>query len=117
MMEHARNINELLNLSKNLVRQRINLRGTVLMGYSRKHHSSALTELFPVAIPTLICCLQALLGKTLKQYHENLKQSIRWRVFDLDRVQELEADRFPISVYSGNVLAKASTGRWRRFPG
>lgn len=60
MMSHARNINELLGLSRVLVRSRINFKGTMLMGYSRKHHSSSLAELFPVAIPTLICCLQAL---------------------------------------------------------
>jgi len=65
MMSHARNINELLGLSRTLVRSRINFKGTVLMGYSRKHHSSSLTELFPVSIPTLICCLQALKGNKI----------------------------------------------------
>jgi hypothetical protein len=73
MMDHARNVNELLGLSRTLIRNRINLKGTALMGYSRKHHSSSLTELFPVAIPTMICCLQALKGN----YYEELTQNRR----------------------------------------
>ena len=30
------------------------------MGYSRQNHYSSLTELLPMAVPTLVCCLQAL---------------------------------------------------------
>ena len=64
MIDHATNINQLLVLSQTLVRQRVAYKGMMLMGYSRQSHFSALSELLPVGIPTLIVCLQGLCSKS-----------------------------------------------------
>ena len=63
MIDHATNINQLLVLSQTLVRQRVTYKGMMLMGYSRENHFSALSELLPVTIPTLIVCLQGMFYK------------------------------------------------------
>ena len=60
MIDHATNIHQLLVLSQTLVRQRVTYKGMMLMGYSRQNHFSALSELLPVAIPTMIVCLQGM---------------------------------------------------------
>ena len=62
-MEHVKNVNEILNLAKDVSPKRVPVKGTVIMGNARSHHSSSLSELLPVCIPSMISCLIGMKGK------------------------------------------------------
>lgn len=76
-MEHVKNINEILNLAKDVSPKRVPVKGTVIMGNARSHHSSSLSELLPVCIPSMISCLIGMKGK-LRDPHLIEKQLISW---------------------------------------
>jgi hypothetical protein len=67
-MEHVKNINEILNLAKDVSPKRVPVKGTVIMGNARSHHSSSLSELLPVCIPSMISCLIGMKGKLRNQH-------------------------------------------------
>ena len=68
----------------------------MLMGYSRHTHFSSLTELMPVSIPTLICCLQA----TQKGEFSTITEWTSAKLIGLREIPEVAWPR-PIPVSQG----------------
>lgn len=59
----------------------VNFEGIILAGWQRQDHFSALTELFPVAIPSLAMSLRLLSGKNYYLYFRSFILKLKYDIY------------------------------------